>query len=85
MFEEFEKDGYGQIFFFEVKRHKNLLAQLEVTHDRVDQMIVNFFRIENNDCVLSRTIASKIPLTKLIKTMNKLTWTSNHYYVDTYM
>lgn len=48
-------------------------------------MIVNFFRIEKNDCVLARTIASKIPLTKLIKTLHKLTWTSNHYYVDTYM
>lgn len=48
-------------------------------------MIVNFFRIDKNDFKIAKTIASKIPMTKLIKTLHKLNWTSNKYYIDTYM
>lgn len=83
--EEFKKEAYGQIFFMKVPRHKNMVAQLEMNQGRYDQMRVNYFKIEDEDFKIVRTIATKIPMTKMIKNLIKLPGTNNKYYVDTYV
>lgn len=48
-------------------------------------MVVNYFKVVENDFKIVKSIATKIPMTKMIKSMIKLPGSGNKYYVDTFV